>query len=263
MGGRPVSANSRNNDPLPVGPATPLDVIGIDYTTEGYDAIHASAPDIPAISSESSSSYSDRDEYGDSSGHVSAYNEFPDWGQSADMAWGGINVSDGQGILTRSFIAGGFTWTGHDYRGEETPTGWPAVNSHFGCVDMAGFPKDRYHYYRAWFNNATSHPVLHVFPHWDWTPGSIVKVWAYSNSAEVELFVNDVSQGRKTTPLYGHLEWNGISWVAGSIRAVSYASVGSSTPVAEMVRNMRMTHSRYMGRQSPMPWVMVNEKCLR
>lgn len=34
-GGRLVSANSRNGQPLPVGPSTPLDVIGIDYTTEG------------------------------------------------------------------------------------------------------------------------------------------------------------------------------------------------------------------------------------
>eukprot|EP01051_Picozoa_sp_SAG22_P009747 SAG22_NODE_835_length_6917_cov_8.098709_4_plen_80_part_00 len=46
------------------------------------------------------------------------------------MAWGGINEkSDGQkygmGILTRPFIAGGWTWTGWDYRGEPTPYAWP------------------------------------------------------------------------------------------------------------------------------------------
>jgi beta-galactosidase len=43
---------------------------------------------------------------------------------------------------TRDWEAGGFAWTGFDYRGEPTPYGWPSINSQFGIVDMCGFPKD-------------------------------------------------------------------------------------------------------------------------
>ena len=69
----------------------------------------------------------------------------------------GVNVSNGQGIMTRDFIAGGMTWTGHDYRGEETPLGWLTVSSHFGAHDSAGFPKDRFFYNRAgWWRAAAA-----------------------------------------------------------------------------------------------------------
>lgn len=50
-------------------------------------------------------------------GHVSCFGQ----GQSADSGWGGVGEPDGQGILTRAFISGGWTWTGWDYRGEPTP----------------------------------------------------------------------------------------------------------------------------------------------
>ena len=59
---------------------------------------------------------------------------------------------DGQGILTRDFVAGGFVWTGMDYRGEPTPYSWPDTNSHFGIMDLAGFDKDRTWWYRAWWS---------------------------------------------------------------------------------------------------------------
>ena len=94
-------------------------------------------------------------------GLVSGYDlNAPPWGQTAQQvfrrppfhvnvclresqAWGGVGVAKGQGILTRPFISGGWTWTGFDYKGEPTPDSWPDVNSHFGIMDLAGFPKDR------------------------------------------------------------------------------------------------------------------------
>lgn len=39
-------------------------------------------------------------------------------------------------------MQGSFDWTGFDYRGEESPEAWPATNSYFGMLDLAGFPKD-------------------------------------------------------------------------------------------------------------------------
>jgi len=35
-----------------------------------------------------------------------------------------------------------------------------SVNSQFGIVDMCGFPKDNFFYYKAWWGNE---PVLHLF----------------------------------------------------------------------------------------------------
>jgi len=53
---------------------------------------------------------SDRGEYvtNTTAGHVSGYDtNAPSWGQTAEGAWGGIGISNGQGILTRAFMAGG------------------------------------------------------------------------------------------------------------------------------------------------------------
>jgi beta-galactosidase len=57
--GRQVSANQNGW----IGPNTPLDVQGFDYSTTSYDQWHAQAPGIPSISSETSSAVSDRGEY--------------------------------------------------------------------------------------------------------------------------------------------------------------------------------------------------------
>lgn len=109
--GRPVSANQNGW----IGPNTPLDVQGFDYSTGNYDNWHKQAPNIPSISSETSSAVSDRGEYANDAagGHVSGYDSnYPGWGESAEQAWGGVGEGNGQGILTRPFISGGWTWTG-------------------------------------------------------------------------------------------------------------------------------------------------------
>ena len=53
------------------------------------------------------------------------------------------------------------------YRGEETPNGYPDVNSHFGSIDMGGFEKDRFYYYQAIATPAATKPILHLFPDWN------------------------------------------------------------------------------------------------
>jgi beta-galactosidase len=70
--------------------------------------------------------------------------------------------------------------TGFDYGGEPTPFRdvWPAKSSYFGIVDTAGFPKDIYYFYQSKW---TTQPVVHLLPHWNWSSGTTVPVWAYSN----------------------------------------------------------------------------------
>jgi beta-galactosidase len=102
-------------------------------------------------------------------------------------------------------LLGEFMWTGFDYIGEPTPyfagrgnqaADWPARSSYFGMVDLAGFPKDRYYLYQSVW---TAKPMVHVLPHWNWAgrEGQNIPVMCYSNAAEVELFLNGKSLGRK------------------------------------------------------------------
>ena len=84
---------------------------------------------------------------------------------------------------------GGFIWTGFDYRGEPTPYVWPNINSHFGIMDVCGFPKNIYYYYQSWW---TDKDVLHISPHWNWKgkEGQPIDVWVNTNADNVELFLN-------------------------------------------------------------------------
>lgn len=234
LGFRPVSANQNGY----IGPNTPLDVQGFDYATGNYDQWHSEAPNIPSISSETSSAVSDRCETSSdaTTGHVASYdNTYPGWGQSAQQAWGGVGMKDGQGILTRPFISGGWTWTGHDYRGEPTPYSWPDKSSHFGIVDLGGNDKERTFWYRAWFARP-SPPLVYVFPHWNWPAGTgSVDVWVYSNADSVELLVNGVSAGVQPMPQYAHAQWS-VPYAPGAITALAYVN-GTSAPVASMSVN--------------------------
>jgi len=121
-------------------------------------------------------------------------------------------------------MAGGFAWTGFDYKGEPTPYDWPCINSNFGVIDIAGFPKDTFWYYQSWWINKT---VLHVFPHWNKPESGLAQpVWVYSNAASVELFINGASQGKQQMPQLDHVEW-ATQWVSGAIRVVAYDAQGT------------------------------------
>jgi len=55
------------------------------------------------------------------------------------------------------------------------------------------------------------------------TFGPSSPVWAYTNAASAELFVNGVSQGKKTVPSLGHVEWT-PNYSPGSIEVRGYDS---------------------------------------
>src|ERR1700756_5511824 len=72
---------------------------------------------------------------------------------SGGFFWGGFtNTAEQWWALAadKSYWLGGFIWTGFDYRGEPTPYSWPNISSHFGVLDMCGFPKNIYYYYKSW-----------------------------------------------------------------------------------------------------------------
>ena len=105
-----------------------------------------SIPTRPIYGSETASTISQRGCYQTDPlrNTLSAYDvNHTEWSQLAEEWW--------TFYATREWEAGGFAWTGFDYRGEPTPYGWPSINSNFGIVDMCGFPKDNFFYYKSWW----------------------------------------------------------------------------------------------------------------
>ncbi len=189
-----------------------LDVMGFNYNLSAPDAWHKAHPKKPSVGSETASTVSTRGIYSTDKlrNWVSAYDaNHPEWAELAEEWW--------KFYATREWLSGGFAWTGFDYRGEPTPYGWPSINSQFGIVDMCGFPKDNFYYYKAWWG---TEPVLHLFPHWNWEQrdGEPISVWVHSNLDSVELLLNGKSYGsQKVLPLT-HLEWK-VKYEPGVLEA--------------------------------------------
>jgi beta-galactosidase len=189
-----------------------LDVMGFNYNLKVHDSWHQAHPKKPSVGSETASTVSTRGIYSTDKlrNWVSAYDlNHTDWSQLAEEWW--------KFYAAREWLSGGFAWTGFDYRGEPTPYGWPSINSQFGIVDMCGFPKDNFYYYKAWWG---SEPVLHLFPHWNWggREGEPISVWVHSNLDSVELFLNGKSQGSQNVQPLTHLEWK-VTYEPGVLEA--------------------------------------------
>ena len=226
-GTRPVTCAMNGGYDSAVGITSVEDLQGINYNSGGYDGFHKAHPAMPLYGSETSSEVGTRGVYtatkfdnyqGDPArGFVSAYdiNAVP-WGQTAEEGW--------QTIADRPFVAGGYVWTGFDYKGEPTPFGWPDINSNFGIMDQCGFPKDAYYYYQSVWGDK---PMVHVLPHWNWTgkEGQPIDVWAYSNAARVEVLLNGASLGAKDMPRNSHLSWS-VPYAPGTLEARGFDASG-------------------------------------
>jgi beta-galactosidase len=189
-----------------------LDVMGFNYNLKVIDDWRRKHPKPPCVGTETASTVSTRGIYSTDKlrNWVSAYDlNHTDWSQLAEEWW--------RFYAAREWLAGGFAWTGFDYRGEPTPYGWPSINSQFGIVDTCGFPKDNFYYYKAWWG---PEPVLHVFPHWNWDQrqGEPISVWVHSNLDSVELFLNGRSQGSQKVEPLRHLEWK-VKYEPGVLEA--------------------------------------------
>ena len=190
------------------GVSDAVDLVGFNYHLDFPDAFHKDNPTRPVFGSETSSAVSTRGEY------------TTDWQRNVVDSYHGVYELPElwwKFYGERNWTAGGFAWTGFDYRGEPSPFGWPSVNSNFGIVDLCGFPKDYFYYYKAWWR---PEPLLHLFPHWNWhgKEGNEIPVWVYSNLDEVELLVNGKSAGVQKVPHLGHLEWK-VKYEPGTIEA--------------------------------------------
>jgi beta-galactosidase len=196
-----------------------VDVHGWNYTRVGnIDAFRRANPTTPIIGSEESSVMTTRGVYADdpSKGYCAAYDiKTPKWGLTAESWW--------TYFAARPWLAGGFSWTGFDHRGEPIAYKWPNVISHFGVMDLCGFPKDTFYYYQAWWSDPRERTVLHLFPHWNWRgrESEAIDVRCFSNCDEVELLLNGRSHGRKSVVPNSHLAWK-VPFEPGKLEAQGY-----------------------------------------
>lgn len=208
-----------------------LDLLGFNYKHEDYTTFPGRFKGQKIIASETVSALETRGHYDQPSDVVKAwpvkygekFDGNADWTVSAydnvKSFWGSTHEESWKAIKNSDFIAGTFVWTGFDYIGEPDPYPFPARSSYFGIVDLAGLPKDVYYMYQSeWAKK----PVLHIFPHWNWTAGQEVDVWAYYNNAdEVELFLNGKSLGKKSKQNDDlHIFWR-VKFEPGTLKAVS------------------------------------------
>ena len=176
---------------------------------------HRDHPRQPIIGTEMGSTVSTRGIYAIDSlrGYLPDQDIHAPWWASRAEAWWPMAAEN-------DYWLGGFIWTGFDYRGEPTPFSWPNVNSHFGVMDMCGFPKNIYYYYQSWW---TDKDVLHISPHWNWTgrEGDTIEVWVNSNAESVELLLNDTSLGRQEMSRNSHLKWS-VIYQPGELKAIAH-----------------------------------------
>ena len=189
-----------------------LDVQGYNYADPAADAYHKANPKIPVMGTEQVSAVATRGIYvGDYKlGYVGSYDPYTTTGRASCEGWWSF-------CNARPWLAGGFIWTGFDYRGEPSPNGWPNISSQYGIIDTCGFPKDSFFYFQSWW---TAKPVLHLFPHWNWPglEGQEIAVWVHSNLDRVELFLNGQSLGAKDMKKDAHLAWD-VKYAPGTIEA--------------------------------------------
>jgi beta-galactosidase len=190
-----------------------IEVRGWNYNVgRQMESYHAKHPTQPEVGTEQASTVTTRGIYKDDAqrGYVSAYDARGT--QTAERWW--------SYFADRPWLSGGFVWTGFDYRGEPTPYAWPCVNSHFGVLDVCGFPKDNFYYYQSWW---TTNIVLHLLPHWNWAgkEGQEIRVDALSNCEEVELFLNGTSLGKQAMKRNSHLTWQ-VKYAPGVVSAKGF-----------------------------------------
>ncbi len=211
-GTRPVTAACNRPDTSTV--FEDLDVIGINYSLDSYDAAHEKFPDKAIFSAENCATGTTRGWYFDddpSKGYINAMDKDTNfWFRARRGTW--------QFIMERTWVMGGYQWDGFEHRGE---TFWPRLCSQSGAIDLFLQKKDAF-----WQNRScwTDEPMIHLLPHWNHSgrEGEVLPVRAYTNCRCAELFVNGVSAGRIDLEPYGYADWS-VPYAPGRIEAIGYA----------------------------------------
>jgi hypothetical protein len=184
------------------GYADALDVAGYNYQEFRYDPDHKKYPARPLYGSEN--------------------------GMTLEM-WNYVADND--------YVMGQFLWTGFEYLGEAGR--FPMRSNTAGVIDLAGNRKPEFYFRQSLWSDkpmvflgtsdrlAERGPVSlwahkRVEPLWNWEEGKMISVNAFSNCAEVELFLNGKSLGSKKMAEFQNrtINWE-VPFAKGTLRAVA------------------------------------------
>jgi beta-galactosidase len=211
---RPVTAAMNGGFLTELNVSHAVDVVGANYQVPDYDRYHKAYPDKPFTSSEDTSAFMTRGEYKTvkEKNLIASYDDdAAQWGNTHRDAW--------EAIDTRPFVAGGFVWTGFDYRGEPTPNEWPSVSSVFGIMDLNGFAKTAYYIHQVqWIKDK---PLIHIAPHWNWKQGDKVRVMVMANVERVQLLLNGRALGEQKADPYRMNNFD-VVFEPGKLEAIGY-----------------------------------------
>ena len=213
---RPVTAAMNGGLFTPLNVAMGVDVVGFNYQVDDYDRFHKLHPRVPLTSSEDTSAFMTRGVFetsADKRFNASYDDDAAQWGKTHRDAW--------NRIAARPYLAGGFVWSGFDYRGEPTPWEWPAVSTQFGIMDLNGFPKTAYFIHQAqWIHDR---PVLNIAPHWNWPgrEGQPIRVMVMGNMERVRLLLNGREIGEQPVDK-ALMNFFSVPYEAGRLEAIGF-----------------------------------------
>lgn len=211
---RPVTAAMNGGFLTELNVSHAVDVVGANYQVPDYDRYHKAYPNKPFTSSEDTSAFMTRGEYKTvkEKNLIASYDDdAAQWGNTHRDAW--------EAIDKRPFVAGGFVWTGFDYRGEPTPNEWPSVSSVFGIMDLNGFPKTAYYIHQVqWIKDK---PLIHIAPHWNWKQGDKVRVMVMANVERIRLLLNGRDLGEQKADPYRMNNYE-VAFEPGKLEAIGY-----------------------------------------
>lgn len=211
---RPVTAAMNGGFLTELNVSHAVDVVGANYQVPDYDRYHKAYPNKPFTSSEDTSAFMTRGEYKT----VKEKNLIASYDDDA-APWGNTHRDAWEAIDKRAFVAGGFVWTGFDYRGEPTPNEWPSVSSVFGIMDLNGFPKTAYYIHQVqWIKDK---PLIHIAPHWNWKQGDKVRVMVMANVERIQLLLNGRALGEQKVDPYRMNNFD-VAFEPGKLEAIGY-----------------------------------------
>ncbi|TDN95085.1 uncharacterized protein DUF4982 [Salegentibacter sp. 24] len=183
-----------------------LDIVGYNYQEFRYEEDHKAYPD--------------RVIYGSENG-------------DALEAWYAVTEND--------FISSQFLWTAFDFMGEARE--WPNRSSGAGIIDLAGKPKPDFYFRKSlWSEDPmvylgitdSQENVLrrrNIQESWTGSKGETKWITVYSNTEEVELFLNDTSLGKKRANYSNEdmISWE-VPFEEGELKVVGF---NNGTEVAQ------------------------------
>ena len=193
-----------------------LDIVGYNYKEHLYDEDHRK--------------FKERVLYGSENGH-----ELQNW----------LIVRD------NDYICAQFIWTGVDFLGEAK--GWPVRVSTCGFLDLAGFKKPRFYYRKSLWQNEpfvylTVRKNTEEQTHWNFESGDKLEVICYTNCEEVELLLNQETQGKKHRKDFNEMYISyTVDYKPGILKAVGLSKgklVEASLVTAGKVAAIRLSSDR-------------------